>query len=72
MTQDTFLGKYMLMYFGFCHCPDICPEELDRMGQVMQHLEQQGTTQNKVTPIFATVDPRRDGPEQMKQYLAGT
>lgn len=65
--DSSALNNFMLVYFGFTHCPDICPEELDCMTEIMNLVE----TKDKVVPIFITIDPARDGPAQMKEYLKG-
>lgn len=56
------------VYFGFTHCPDICPEELDKMADMYELVEQRlpGT----LNAIFVTCDPARDGPAELKTYLA--
>jgi len=67
-TQDGLLGKWSLVYFGFTNCPDICPEELDKMGEAVSVLEKEhGTT---IQPLFISVDPPRDTPAQIKTYLS--
>jgi protein SCO1 len=60
ITDSDFRGKYMLIYFGFTHCPDTCPAELQVMTAA---LDQLGNKADKVLPIFVTVDPERDTPE---------
>lgn len=66
-TADSMRGKYALVYFGFTHCPDICPEELDKMAQMIDLVAEQkpGT----MRPIFITCDPARDTPAVVKEYL---
>jgi len=59
-------GKLMLVFFGFTHCPDICPVTLATMTSVMNHL---GSKADQVVPVFITVDPRRDTPARLKEYL---
>ncbi|TGJ85649.1 hypothetical protein E0Z10_g3102 [Xylaria hypoxylon] len=61
-------GRYSLVYFGFTHCPDICPEELDKMAQMFDIVEAQAP--GAVTPVFITCDPARDDPKVLKSYLA--
>jgi protein SCO1/2 len=56
------------VYFGFTHCPDICPEELDKMATMFDQVEEQAP--GALTPVFVTCDPARDGPEELKEYLA--
>ncbi|KAI5845940.1 SCO1/SenC-domain-containing protein [Tricharina praecox] len=62
-----FAGKYRLVYFGFTHCPDICPEELDKMAGMIDLVKKNHG--NIMTPMFITCDPARDTPEVMKEYL---
>ncbi|KAK5636245.1 hypothetical protein RRF57_011957 [Xylaria bambusicola] len=61
-------GRYSLVYFGFTHCPDICPEELDKMAQMFDLVEAQAP--GAVVPVFITCDPARDDPKVLKSYLA--
>lgn len=67
-TEANLKGKYSLVYFGFTHCPDICPEELDKMaGMIDQVKAKHG---NVMLPVFISCDPARDTPEVIKKYLA--
>ena len=66
VTQADYAGKLMLVYFGFTFCPDICPTELLIMGQAVDLLGEKGA---EVVPIFVTVDPKRDPPTKMKEYV---
>lgn len=68
VTQADFAGKFMLIYFGFTYCPDVCPTELQVMGNAMDALDPADAA--RVVPIFITVDPKRDTPEQLKGYVA--
>lgn len=61
-------GRYSLVYFGFTHCPDICPEELDKMARMFDLVEAQSP--DALTPVFVTCDPARDDPQILKAYLA--
>jgi protein SCO1/2 len=67
VTDQQFHGKFMLVYFGYTYCPDVCPTTLSAVGDAMDKL---GTNAGKVQPLFITVDPRRDTPEVVKQYAA--
>ncbi|KAK4042517.1 protein SCO1, mitochondrial [Parachaetomium inaequale] len=67
VTDADLKGRYSLVYFGFTHCPDICPEELDKMARMFDLVEEQRP--GVMTPLFITCDPARDGPKQMKEYL---
>ena len=62
VTPGSFPGQYMLVYFGYTYCPDVCPTDLAIVGQAMDMLEQSDAdAAAKVQPIFITVDPARDG-----------
>ncbi|MGK8236774.1 SCO family protein [Roseovarius sp. MS2] len=65
VTPDTYAGTWQMVFFGFTHCPDICPMTLSYMAEVMDHL---GPRTDNVTPIFITVDPARDTVDVMKAY----
>lgn len=67
-TEKDLLGKFSIIYFGFSHCPDICPEELDKLGGWLNDLEKRGI--KNLQPIFITCDPVRDTPEVLKKYLS--
>ncbi|NXG44967.1 SCO2 protein, partial [Psilopogon haemacephalus] len=71
--KSDFLGSWVLLYFGFTHCPDVCPEELDKLGRVLQLLEGDGDARRAapytVQPLFITVDPERDTVEALARYL---
>lgn len=65
--RDTdFRGKFMLVYFGYTTCPDICPTDLQQMGQAMEML---GAAASEVVPIFITLDPQRDTRKLLAQYV---
>ena len=66
VTDRDFRGKYMLVYFGYTYCPDVCPTTLNAIAQAMDRL---GAKAKDVQPIFITVDPHRDTPAVMKQYV---
>ena len=67
VTEATYKGKLMLVYFGFTYCPDICPTDVSIMSQAMKQL---GTDAAKIVPLFITIDPERDTVQQMKSYLS--
>ncbi|KAG5457806.1 MAG: SCO1/SenC-domain-containing protein [Olpidium bornovanus] len=69
VTNEDFLGQYLLVYFGFTHCPDVCPEELEKMTDVVDLLRANPMMGKKVTPIFITCDPQRDGIDEVKAYV---
>ena len=66
VTEKDFLGKYMLVFFGYTYCPDICPTELQVMSAALDSL---GPKADTVQPVFISVDPQRDTPEILKQYV---
>jgi protein SCO1/2 len=67
VTDADFRGKPFLVFFGFTHCPDICPTTLFEVSEVFNRL---GVDAQKVSAIFVTVDPERDTPEKLKLYLS--
>ncbi|CAJ0875210.1 10257_t:CDS:2 [Entrophospora sp. SA101] len=70
VTDKDFLGKYILVYFGFTHCPDVCPEELDKMTEVTDAIRNDPELKGIViTPIFISCDPHRDTVEVVREYL---
>ena len=66
VTNKDYAGEYMLIYFGFTFCPDVCPTELQVMSGALDELGADGA---KVQPIFVTVDPDRDTPEVLSRYV---
>ncbi len=66
-SDAEFRGKLMLIYFGYTYCPDACPAALAAMTQALDRL---GAKADAVQPIFITVDPKRDTPQQLKLYVA--
>jgi protein SCO1/2 len=83
-SERDMKGRYALVYFGFSHCPDICPEELDKLAAmvdlvnaspVMARLGEGGKAggeggKGKLLPVFITCDPARDTPGVLKSYLS--
>ncbi len=67
-TSTEFRAKYMLIYFGFTSCPDVCPTTLAVMAEA---LEKMGADAAKIVPILITIDPERDNPKLMKSYVEG-
>jgi protein SCO1 len=66
VSDKDFRGRHMLVFFGFTHCPDICPAELQVMSAALDGL---GKDADKVVPIFITLDPERDTPEAVTAYV---
>ncbi len=66
VTEKDFLGKHTLIFFGFTHCPDICPTT---MNEIAFALDQLGDRAKDVNALFVTIDPERDGPEALGDYM---
>ncbi len=65
-SDADFRGQFMLVFFGFTNCPDICPVELQTISDALQTL---GPAADKVAPIFITVDPARDTSDALRDYV---
>ena len=61
-------GQVSILFFGYTHCPDICPAVLAQVAQVYRHLEEEGVA-DQVQPVFITFDPERDTAAHLKEYL---
>ncbi len=59
-------GKLVMVFFGYTHCPDICPTELATMAKLLKQL---GKESDKISALFISVDPKRDTPEKLKNYV---
>lgn len=71
VTERDFDGKYRLIYFGFTHCPDVCPTDLAVIGQALRRFEKSDPDRAaRVAPIFVSVDPGRDSPAVLKEYVS--
>eukprot|EP00049_Salpingoeca_infusionum_P000626 m.41273 g.41273 ORF g.41273 m.41273 type:complete len:280 (+) comp10538_c0_seq2:541-1380(+) len=68
VTDTDFLGSWVLLYFGFTFCPDVCPEELEKMSETLDTLEKQ-VGPDAVKLVFVSVDPDRDTPEKVEKYV---
>ena len=66
VTERDFRGRYMLIYFGYSYCPDVCPTTLGVVAEALQKLGSQG---QRVTPILITIDPERDTPKVLADYV---
>jgi protein SCO1/2 len=67
LRRDTdFRGRYLLVYFGYTNCPDVCPTTLGVMADAMDKL---GGEKDRIVPVFITTDPARDTPPVLKTYL---
>ena len=66
VTDATYQGQFTLLYFGFTYCPDICPSELVKVGEIINELEKRKSI--PIKPLFISLDPQRDSIEQLKHY----
>lgn len=66
ISNTDFSGKFMLVYFGYSFCPDVCPADLLTITSAMQAL---GEDADNIAPIFITIDPERDTVEQLHLYM---
>lgn len=69
VSSEQFLGRYMLVYFGYSYCPDVCPLDLQKMSVALYQLEQQGYDTTPIQPIFISIDPERDTVEELANYV---
>ena len=67
MTEQDLMGRPSLVFFGFTHCPDVCPTTLFDMSEIMRAL---GPDADRIKPVFITVDPERDTQPVLKDYLS--
>lgn len=71
VRDSDFAGRYRLIYFGYSFCPDVCPTDLQSIGQAMRQFEKSHPERAaRVQPLFITVDPERDTPPVLKAYVA--
>uniref|UniRef100_A0A3B5LC34 Thioredoxin domain-containing protein n=1 Tax=Xiphophorus couchianus TaxID=32473 RepID=A0A3B5LC34_9TELE len=66
--SEDFLGRWILIYFGFTHCPDICPDEIEKMIEVVDEIDRIKSLPN-LTPVLISIDPDRDTAEAMAAYV---
>jgi protein SCO1 len=71
VTDKDFAGQYRIMYFGFTYCPDICPGDMQALTAGLKAFEQKDAGRAmKVKPVFVSVDPARDTPAVVKEFIA--
>ncbi len=71
VTDRSFDGRYRLMYFGYTFCPDVCPVDMQNVGGGLRLLERSDPAlARRIVPVFVTVDPARDTPPVLKQFVA--
>ena len=66
VTDRSYRGKFLLVYFGYTYCPDVCPTTLNNIAQALVQL---GNKADALTPLFISVDPKRDTPQVMGNYV---
>jgi protein SCO1 len=69
VTEKSYAGRYVLVFFGFTNCAVVCPRALARLSKVLAQL---GTDADRIQPLYVTVDPERDTPDALKSFLART
>ncbi|MEX2311767.1 MAG: SCO family protein, partial [Rhodospirillales bacterium] len=67
VTDKDFQGSHMLIFFGYTYCPDVCPTALSDMTTALDMLGEEKA--GKITPVFISVDPARDTPEHLAEYV---
>jgi len=71
VSDTTFAEKYRIMYFGYTYCPDVCPTDMQHLGAAMRLLDKQDPALSaRIVPVFVTVDPERDTPAVLKQFVS--
>lgn len=70
VKNTDFSGRHMLIFFGYTHCPDVCPLGLQKISMALDMLEGEDLDINPLQPIFITVDPARDTPAVMGEYIS--
>lgn len=68
VTQADFAGRWMLVYFGYTYCPDVCPLGLTTIAEALDEVPE--PQRDRIVPVLVTVDPERDTPEVLKEYVA--
>ena len=68
-TKNSLENKWTFLFFGYTHCPDICPNTLSELETVASQLKPQPPTQNNIQVVFVSVDPKRDTPTELAKYI---
>ncbi|WP_262693663.1 SCO family protein [Kordiimonas aquimaris] len=69
VSNTDFDNQYMLIYFGYSFCPDVCPLDLQKMSVALYQLEEEGYDTTPIQPIFITIDPERDTVEELASFM---
>ena len=71
VTDRDFAGRYRIMYFGYTFCPDVCPVDMQKIGAALKQFETRDPARAaRVVPVFVSVDPERDTPAVLADYLS--
>ncbi len=71
VTDRSFAGQYRIMYFGYTYCPDVCPNDMANVGAALRLVEKERPeVARRVVPIFVTVDPERDTPAVLGEFVS--
>lgn len=71
VTDRSFVGRYRIMYFGYTFCPDVCPTDVQTIAAGLRQFESEAPARGaKVVPIFVTVDPERDTPKVVGEFVS--
>ena len=72
VTDQSFAGKWRLIYFGFTYCPDICPTDTAKMAEALRIFgKEHPQGMRRLVPLFVTVDPERDTPAVLAEFTSG-
>ena len=69
VSNTDFLGRYMLVYFGYSFCPDVCPLDLHKMSVALHSLEEDGYDTTPIQPLFISIDPERDTVAELAGFM---
>ncbi|PLX37838.1 MAG: SCO family protein [Hyphomicrobiales bacterium] len=67
ISDDDLIGHYLLVYFGYTFCPDVCPTSMITIAEVLDKL---GDDASRIVPLFISVDPKRDTPKHLREYTS--
>ena len=67
-SDTSFHGRYVLLFFGYTHCADVCPRTLTEMSEALDQFDPDA---RRVQPVFITIDPARDTPDRLRHYITG-